>query len=67
MARIDDYGLRGCIGHGSIDREMQAVRFERTQKAMADWRAEGGKGALGDFYAWLGVTASDPDPSAKQD
>lgn len=54
MARIDDYGLRGLVGGTDpLNLRQQQDRFERTQRAMADWRAQGGQGTLGDFYEWL--------------
>ena len=54
MARVDDYGLRGLVGgNAPLGRAQDKGRFERTQQAMADWRAQGGQGTLGDFYEWL--------------
>ena len=56
MSRLDEYGLRGLVGGtDSLDSGEHKERFERTQKAMADWRAQGGQGTLGDFYEWLGI------------
>lgn len=62
MAKADDYGLREFIGKETLTHQEQQTLFARTQKAMSDWREAGGQGALGDFYAWLGVATSEPEP-----
>lgn len=62
MAKADDYGLREFIGKETLTHQEQQTRFERTQKAMSDWRESGGQGALGDFYEWLGIGNAEPEP-----
>ena len=62
MAKADDYGLREFIGKETLTHQEQQTLFARTQKAMSDWREAGGKGALGDFYAWLGAATAEPEP-----
>lgn len=55
MSKVDDYGLRGLVGDSAkaLSAAESKDRFEKTQKALADWRAKGGEGTLGDFYDWL--------------
>lgn len=54
MKRIDHYGLSGlCLGSGVINTKQDKERFEKTQVALADFKAQGNKGSLGEFYEWL--------------
>lgn len=65
MSRLDDYGLRGLVLAGRMNSPHEdRLRFERTQAAMADYRAEGRVlSGLGDFYLWL--QEDGPSPAAK--
>lgn len=55
MARLDDYGLRGLCGvpGKKIKDSESKLRFERTQKALEDWRDGENKNNLNEFYEWL--------------
>ena len=60
MKRIDHYGLTGlCCDKGVISSQQDKERFEKTQIALKDFKAQGNKGSLGEFYAWLQGEMSD--------
>ena len=54
MKRIDPYGLTGlCCDKGVISSQQDKERFEKTQVALKDFKDQGNKGSLGEFYVWL--------------
>ena len=54
MKNIEFYGLQGlCCGNGTLTRQQDQERFEKTQKAMAEFRRIKDSSHLGDFYKWL--------------
>lgn len=61
MKRIDHYGLTGlCCAKGVISSQQDKERFEKTQVALKDFKDQGNKGSLGEFYAWLQGEVSAP-------
>lgn len=69
MARLDDYCLRGLCGipDKKIKDSESKIRYERTQKALKDWRNGENKNDLAEFYGWLfeGTNPADPASNAK--
>lgn len=60
MKRIEYYGLTGlCCAKGVISSRQDKERFEKTQVALKDFKDQGNKGSLGEFYAWLQGEISD--------
>lgn len=60
MKRIDYYGLRGlCCAKGVISSQQDKERFKKTQIALKDFKDQGNKGSLGEFYVWLQGEMSD--------
>lgn len=61
MKRIDHYGLRGlCCAKGVISSQQDKERFKKTQVALKDFKDQGNKGSLGEFYVWLQGEMSEP-------
>lgn len=66
MKRIDHYGLTGlCCAKGVISSRQDKERFEKTQVALKDFKDQGNKGSLGEFYAWLQGEMSDTAVSSQ--
>lgn len=60
MKRIDHYGLTGlCCAKGVISSQQDKERFKKTQVALKDFKDQGNKGSLGEFYVWLQGEMSD--------
>ena len=60
MKRIEHYGLVGlCCNQSVITSQQDKERFEKTQVALKDFKDQGNKGSLGEFYAWLQGEMSD--------
>lgn len=60
MKRIDHYGVTGlCCAKGAISSRQDKERFEKTQVALKDFKDQGNKGSLGEFYVWLQGEMSD--------
>lgn len=60
MKRIDHYGLTGlCCVKGVISSQQDKERFTKTQIALKDFKDQGNKGSLGEFYVWLQGEMSD--------
>ena len=64
MKRIEYYGLVGlCCGNGVITSQQDKERFKKTQIALKDFKDQGNKGSLGEFYAWLQEDMVEPNGS----
>lgn len=60
LKRIEYYGLVGlCCTKGVITSQQDKERFEKTQVALKDFKDQGNKGSLGEFYVWLQGEMSD--------
>lgn len=61
LKRIEYYGLDGlCCAKGVISSRQDKERFEKTQVALKDFKEQGNKGSLGEFYVWLQGEMSEP-------